>query len=168
MLDVWQIETFAGQGGRDEFDSGESDLNEWLRRYASQSNKTGNTLVRVALHPDDGRIVGYYAQRTYQLDGTELKRAFPDSRKYPVPAVLIARLAVCRSVQGQKLGGILLAHALRACTRISTDVGVEVVVVHALHDRAREFYLHHGFTEFADHPLHLFIPMKVVRQLYPA
>lgn len=166
MLNVWQIETLAKQPGRDVFDCGVQEMNDWLRLTASQSGKKGTTLTRVALHPDDKRIVGYYTQKSYQLAGEDLERAFSDSRKYPVPAVLIARLAVCRSVQGHGLGGLLLAHALRACTRVSQEMGVEVVVVHALDEIARSFYIHYGFTPFADHPLHLLIPMRTVKRLY--
>lgn len=163
---MWTIETLVSQPGRDTFDCGEPELNEWLRLYARQSGRSGNTLTRVALDPDDGRIVGYYAQKSYQLEGEELARAFPASRRYPVPAALIARLARCRSVAGEEVGGLLLAHALRACIRVSSEIGVEVVVVHALSEGARQFYIRYGFTPFADHPLHLFMPIGTIRSLY--
>jgi GNAT superfamily N-acetyltransferase len=166
VLAVWNIETLASQTGRDTFDCGDAELNEWLQKYARQSGRAGNTLTRVALDPVDGRIVGYYAQKSYQLEGEELRRAFPGARRYPSPAVLIARLARCRSVAGEGVGELLLAHALRACSRVSGEVGVELVVVHALNERAYAFYSKYGFTPFADHPLHLFMPMKQVRRLY--
>lgn len=166
---MWEIETLGTQQGRELFDCGEEDLNDWLQLYAGQQGRTGNTLTRVALDPHDGRIVGYYASQAYRLHGEDLVSAFgAGARKYPIPAILLARLAVCRSVQGEGLGAVLLAHALRACTRVSEDTGLEVVVVHALNQNAAAFYRKFGFVAFVDHPLHLMIPMKTVRKAFPA
>jgi hypothetical protein len=160
------IETLAKQPGRDLFDCGEADLNEWLRYYASQSDARGDTLTRVALEPNDGRIIGYYAQKAYQLQGDELKEALGDRAKYPVPAVLLARLARCRTVAGARVGELLLTHALRATVRVSSEIGVQAVVVHAIGSKAAAFYENYGFTRFVDHPNHLLIPTKTLKKTF--
>lgn len=64
------------------------------------------------------------------------------------------------------MGEVLLAHALRACTRVSDETGVVFVVVHAIDDRAREFYKRYGFVQFLEHENHLLIPMKTVRATF--
>lgn len=162
-----RIETLGGQPGREEFDCGDDELNLWLRQYARQSDRRGVTLTRVALHPGDDRIVGYYATKAYQLEGATLREALGDAAgKYPIPCVLLARLARCLSVRGEGVGELLLAHALRACTRVSTETGVQFVVVHAIDERASKFYEGYGFVPFAEHPDHLLVPMKTVRTVF--
>ena len=66
-----------------------------------------------------------------------------------VPVVLIGKLAVDRSVQGQGLGALLLVDALRRSLQISEQVGIGAVEVDAIDDAARNFYLKFGFRSFA-------------------
>lgn len=165
-MTTFTIESLAKQPGRDMFDCGEPDLDEWLHRYARQSDARNETLTRVALHPDDGRIVGYYALKSYHLVGAELEWAFGPRVRYPVPCILLARLARCQSVIGQGVGELLLAHALRTSARVSEEIGVQVVVVHAIGERAAAFYRRYGFTPFVDHPNHLLLPVKSVRRTF--
>jgi hypothetical protein len=42
---------------------------------------------------------------------------------------------------------------------------VRAVEVHAIDDDARGFYLKYGFVPLRDDPIHLYLPMLVVRQL---
>ncbi|MGX5681689.1 GNAT family N-acetyltransferase [Schumannella luteola] len=161
------IETLSSQPGREDFDCGDPEMNQWLQRYARQSDRRHETLTRVALDPHDGRIIGYYATKAYQLEGASLLEALgDDASRYPVPCVLLARLARCLSVRGEGIGDILLAHALRACVRVAENTGVKFVIVHAIDDNAVRFYERNGFTRFVDHPQHLLMPMKHIRQLF--
>ncbi len=82
-----------------------------------------------------------------------------------IPAALIGKLAIDRSLQGQKLGGVLLSDALPQVRDLSEAIGIRAVVVDAIDQRAREFYLHHEFIAFADDPDRLFIPLSIVRKL---
>ena len=164
---MWRIETLdTAKHDREPFDSGEPSLDEWLKLYANQSARRGNTLTRVLVQDDDPRVLGYYAQCAYSLVGEELALAFSGNQKYPIPCVLLARLARCRSVQGQGVGEVLLAHALRACLRVSEDAGLQFVVVDAINDKAVRFYEKNGFERFANHPEKLLIPLKTVRELF--
>ncbi|MBW8763334.1 MAG: GNAT family N-acetyltransferase [Microbacterium sp.] len=164
---MWSIETLdSSQHDREPFDCGVADLNEWLKRQANQSGKKGSTLTRVLLKDGDSRVYGYYAQTAYSLVGEELARAFSVPQKYPIPCVLLARLACCESVRGQHLGEMLLLHALRSCVRVSEDIGVQFVVVHAIDDSAARFYEKYGFERFVDHPNHLLISLKEVRKVF--
>jgi predicted N-acetyltransferase YhbS len=81
-------------------------------------------------------------------------------RRYPIPAVLLARLAVDTSFHGHGIGSELLLHALSQIAEASRHVGFEVVVVHAIDRDAVTFYAKRGFTQFEDHGLHLFMPVK--------
>jgi len=69
------------------------------------------------------------------------RRNMPD----PIPVIVLARLAVCRTVQGQGVGRALLADAFERVLQACQQIGVRGIVVHAASASAREFYLHLGF-----------------------
>jgi GNAT superfamily N-acetyltransferase len=81
-------------------------------------------------------------------------------RALPIQAVLLARLAVDAEFQGGGVGSRLLLHALRQVATASRYVGFEVVVVHAINRDAVTFCAQRGFTQFEDHDLHFFMPVK--------
>ncbi len=144
---------------RSRFECGRPELDEWLRTQASQQESANNT--RTFLAVEDDRVAGYYATTTYRLELDEAATAFgAGRRKYPVPAVLLARLAVDKSAQGRGVGARLLVHALSEIARAGQSVGFEVVVVHAIDPEAVTFYARYGFQQFAGHPLHLFMTTK--------
>lgn len=163
-----RIETLAKWHERGLFDSGEPELDEWLKKTASQSARRRTTLTRVLVNDDDPRVLGYYSQSAYRLDAEELAAVFGAEQRprYPIPCVLIARLARCQSVRGQGVGELLLAHALRSCTRVSREIGIEMVIVHAISERAVVFYERFGFVRFVDHPHSLMLPVKVLERDY--
>jgi GNAT superfamily N-acetyltransferase len=70
-----------------------------------------------------------------------------------------------RSEQGQGLGALLLIDALRRSLLLSEEVGIRAVEVEAIDARARDFYLHFGFTALKDDPNHLIVPMQAIRKL---
>jgi predicted N-acetyltransferase YhbS len=144
---------------RSSFDCGVPELNDWLRTQATQKEAANNTRTFLAI--DDDKIVGYYATTTYRLELDEVAVAFGSGkRKFPVPAVLLARLAVDKKSQDQGIGARLLVHALTEFARAGESVGFEVVVVHAIDADAVTFYARFGFQQFEGHPLHLFMPTK--------
>ena len=106
-------------------------------------------------------LIGYYATTTYRLALDEAAAMFGVGRRaYPIPAVLLGRLAVDSSCQGSGVGSKLLFHALMQIAAASRYVGFEVVVVHAIDSDAVTFYAQRDFTQFEDHELHLFMPVK--------
>jgi GNAT superfamily N-acetyltransferase len=76
------------------------------------------------------------------------RRNMPD----PIPVVVLARLAVCRSVQGRGIARALLADAFERVLMASEQIGVRGVVVHAASAAARKFYLHLGFDPSPSDP----------------
>ncbi len=82
-----------------------------------------------------------------------------------LPAVLIGRLAVDQSTQGQGMGEYLLIDALRRAEHLANKVGIQAVEVQAIHASARKFYEKYGFLALQDDPQHLFLPMHVIRKL---
>lgn len=157
-----EILPLASQHVRAHFACAKRDLDEWLIRQAGQQERKHNTRTFVAVDPIDGQsVVGYYATSTYRLDLDEAASAFGvGKRRYPVPAVLLARLAVDKRWEGRGIGRQLLRHALTGIAHASRAIGFEVVVVHAIDDEAATFYGRYGFIRFEGHRLHLFLPTK--------
>lgn len=143
------------------FACGKPELDEWLKTQATQHEKSGNTRTFLAVSSDDAAVVGFYSTTAYRLDLNEAAVAFgAGMNRFPIPAVLLARLAVDHRFQGQGIGAMLLVHAFREVARASTSVGFEMLVVHAINSRAAGFYANAGFTRYHDASLHLYIPLK--------
>ena len=163
----WVVEPLGVRHDRDPFDCGVPALDDFLKKYARQNEELNLSRTYVARRLDDPRVLGYFSLSAGQVNGADLPldeaRRFP---RYPVPVVRLARLAVDRSVQGQRLGYGLLVRALEKAYRVSQEIGAYAVEVQATHDSAREFYLRNGFKELHDDRLHLFIAMKTVRKLF--
>jgi GNAT superfamily N-acetyltransferase len=69
-------------------------------------------------------------------------------------------LAVDQRAQGIKLGASLLQDAVKRCAMVSQDAGIRALLVHALHDRAKQFYEYYGFQASPVHPLTLLLRLK--------
>lgn len=130
----------------DEFACGEPSLDEWLRRRALSNQLSGASRTFVVTD-QIGRVYGYYAMAAgaveHRAATSSVRRNMPD----PVPVIVLARLAVDHQAQGIKLGGGLLQDAVKRAAAVSQDAGVRALLVHALHDRAKQFYKHYGFNE---------------------
>ena len=139
------VELLAEDQAVDEFDCGVAELEAWLKRSARVAASTGTAATYVLCRGP--RVVGYYALAmssvAHEHAPSRLRRGMPD----PVPVVLLARLAVARSEQGQQLGGHLLVDALRRCVRGGREFGARAVVVDAINDDAAAFYQHFDFNE---------------------
>lgn len=161
------IAPLGKQHERKPFDCGEHSLNQYLHRYASQDIKRRVNRVFVASPPDTPQqVIGYYSLSAGSLDTTALPEAFQRRLpRYPVPVVLLGRLAVAESHQGMGLGSILLADALQRIAQASQVMAVYALVVDALNDQAAEFYRQFGFISLPSQPLKLFLPMDSIATL---
>lgn len=149
---------------RKSFDCGEHSLNQYLQCYANQDIRRRVNRVFVASPADSPRqVIGYYSLSAGSLDAADLPEALQRRLpRYPVPVVLLGRLAVAKTHQGKGLGSILLADALQRITQASQVMAVYAVIVDALNERAAEFYRQFGFIPLPSQPLKLFLPMDTV------
>ncbi len=83
--------------------------------------------------------------------------------RHPIPAVLLARLAVDRTAQGRGLGAWLLRDAMLRTLTAADEVGMRVLLVHAVDGRARAFYERHGFEPSPTDALNLQMLVKDIR-----
>ena len=142
----------------DTFGCGEPSLDEWLKRRALANQLGGASRTFVVADVED-RVVGYYSLAagavSRNLATGSVRRNMPD----PVPVLVLARLAVERHAQGMQLGAALLQDAVNRAVSVSQNAGVRALLVHALDDKAKQFYLHYGFVESPLHPLTLMLPL---------
>lgn len=140
----------------DGFECGEPSLDEWLKRRALANQSSGASRTFVVLD-DGGRVRGYYALAagavSHESATSKVRRNMPD----PVPVMVLGRLAVDRGAQGQQLGASLLQDAVKRAVTVSSNAGVRALLVHALHERAKQFYERYGFQSSPTHPLTLML-----------
>lgn len=132
---------------RSAFNSGEAELDEWLRRYASQNRRRDTAATWVIAGADD-RVVAYVSVAMTGVDRSVAPDALGRNAPDPVPALLIGRLAVDESVASRGVGTALIAHVLATAVELNERAACRAVVATALHDRARQWWERLGF-----HPL---------------
>jgi predicted N-acetyltransferase YhbS len=139
------VERLTDRHQAEGFDCSNVDLDNWLTRIALVAARAGTAATYVLCR--GSRVVGYYALAmgsvSHSSAPSRLRRGMPD----PVPVVVLARLALDHSEQGNRLGGHLLVDALRRCVRGGQEFGARAVVVDAIDDRAAAFYRHFGFHD---------------------
>ncbi len=160
------VEVLQTHHDRARFDCGNASLNNFLRNQARQNmdRNVGVTHVVVAT-AGDTKILGYYTLVTRTIE----RDIIPDSRlpNGPIGVVLLGRLAVDSSVQRRGLGKRMLLRAMKQTLIASMDVGIYAMVVNAIDDAAKEWYLglDWGFEQLLDDPHHLYISIKTLKQL---
>lgn len=77
------------------FSCGQPDLDEWLRHHAGQQERRNNTRTFLGVLPGSDQVIGYYATTTYRIEPDDTSVEYgAGHHRYPIPAVLLARLAV--------------------------------------------------------------------------
>jgi len=148
---------------RADFDCGETALNTFLQRFARQQSDKDFSRTYVATMAGSNKIKGYYAISSASVDfknwpvGLRLPR-------YPVPVVLLGRLAVDGRSHGQGVGQALLQHAMQLALITAEKIGVNAIVVDAKDEAAVAFYGRYGFQRFPDQALRLFLTTEIIRR----
>lgn len=147
-----------------QFDCGVEALNVWLNKHALQAVGAGSARVFVTVDVELDRVVGYHALSAASVTHEEATgRAKKGMPRHPIPAGLLARLAVDESVQGHGLGAWLLRDAMLRTLSAAEEVGIRVMLVHAIDHGAATFYARFGFEPSPTDPLNLQMLMKDIR-----
>ena len=150
---------------RKAFSSGQNDVDDWLKTKAV-SHQSKHLSVTKALIDEDGSIAGYYTLATGQVDfsdlPTELAVHLP---RRQLPVATLAWLGVSAKRQGQGLGKLLLAQALRDCYEAGKTFAFIAVILDSVNDAAKSFYQHFDFAELPSHPYRLFLSAKTLEAM---
>src|SRR5260221_13019743 len=146
------------------FDCGREELNRYLLRYAWANQQAGAAQTYVGLVDD--AVVGYHTLTVGQVTREEApERLTKGLARHPVPIMLLARLAVALSSQGQGVGEALLRDAMHRTLQAADIAGIRAFAVHAKDEEAKRFYQHFDFVPSPTDPMHLFVLLKDLRRL---
>lgn len=141
-----------------EFHCGEPALDEWLKRRALPNEESGASRTYVVCL--ENRVVGFYALAVGAVAHAgapgRIRRNMPD----PVPVMVLGRLAVDESMQGRDIGRGLLRDAILRTMQAAEIAGIRAILVHAISERAKQFYVRAGFTPSPISPMTLMITLE--------
>lgn len=163
-MTAFKIEKLARHHPVDEFDCGEAALNRFLSRFAWSSQRASASQTYIGLA--DQTVIGFYTlvvgEVSYDDAPDRLKKGLA---RHPVPLMVLARLAVSRTWQGQGVGSGLLKDAMLRTIQAADIGGIRALAAHAKDDTARTFYEHFGLIASPTDPLHLFVLLKDLRRM---
>jgi len=152
------------------FDCGKVALNTFLSKQAAKHRRLNisSTHVLPAAGIPKGKpkpITAYYTLSIGEIH----RESIPRGRKlpyYPIPVIVLARLAVDSRAQGQGLGEMTLIRAVRHSARIADSLPAHAIVVDVMDDQAMNFYRRYrDFQVLTDNPRRLFMPITIARQI---
>lgn len=167
VLSDLAIEPLASHHDRDGFACGAESLDRYLKAQASQDiRRKANAVFVLVARQEPTRILGYYTLCATALSQGDVPvAARKHVPRYPlVSATLVGRLAVVAARQGEGLGALLLADAVRRAYASAGTVGSSMLVVDAISEQAAAFYEANGFVRLPD-SLRLVLPMRTIEKL---
>jgi GNAT superfamily N-acetyltransferase len=146
-----------------DFSSGEPSLDDWLRRRARANQASGASRTYVAC--ENHHVIAYYALAsgtvTVEASAGRFRRNMPN----PIPVAVLARLAVDLKWHGQGIGRALFRDAAFRVAYAADAIGIRGILVHAISEQAKLFYLALGFDPSPIEPMTLMVTLADVRAL---
>lgn len=146
------------------FDCGVGSLDIWLVKHARAAAGAGSARTYVVVDAEQDRVVGYHALSLASIERADAtERGRKGMSQHPIPAMLLARLAVDKAAQGRGVGAFLLRDAMSRALSVAEQAGMRLLLVHALNDEARAFYEHFGFEPSPSDAMNLQLLVKDIR-----
>jgi len=143
-----------------EFNSGEAALDDWLRRRARANQVSGASRTYVVC--EENKVIGYYALASGAVTVESAPGRFRRNMPNPIPVAVLARLAVDHGWQGKGLGRALFRDAAHRVAHAADTIGIRGILVQAISDDAKKFYLALGFDPSPREPMMLMITLPDV------
>lgn len=143
-----------------------AELTDWLQRksLANEIAQASRTFVVC----ESRCVVGYYALAAGSIEHAASPGSIRRNMPAPIPAIVLGRLAVDQRYQGQGIGAGLLQDAVQRSLGAALAIGARVLLCHAVDERARTFYLGHGFSPSAIEDMTLLLDLAKVGALTSA
>ena len=154
-------EPLADKHDVEDFSSGEPVLDDWLRRRARANQVSGATRTYVVCVKN--RVIGYYALASGAVAVEAATGRFRRNMPDPIPVAVFARLAVDRQWQGRSIGRGLFRDAALRVAQAADAIGIRGIIVHALSEEAKNFYLALGFEPSPREPMTLMVTLSDIR-----
>ncbi len=149
-----------------DFHSGEASLDDWLKRRARANQVSGASRTYVVcqdLASNDKCVIGYYALASGVVTVESAPGRFRRNMPNPIPVAVLARLAVDRDWHGRGIGRALFRDAARRVAQAADAIGIRGIVVQAISEEAKNFYLALGFDASPSDPMMLMVTLSDVR-----
>jgi predicted GNAT family N-acyltransferase len=146
-----------------QFDCGEPSLNVWLAEHARRAQLAGTSRTYVWTSEDSDDVVAYYSIAPTQVERAELTGGQAGGFSI-VPAYLLTRFALDRSIQGQGLSDDLLLDAVEVITRAASAAGGRLIVVDAINSRVAAYYHRRGFHPIKGDSLRLVMKVETAKR----
>lgn len=145
-----------------EFNCGVAALDDWLRRRAIANQANGASRTYVAC--DGDKVIGYYALASGGVGVDAAPGRFRRNMPQPIPVVILGRLAIDRSHQGRGIGRMLFRDAAMRVLNAADTIGIRGILVHAVSEEAKSFYVALGFEPSPLDPMTLMVTLDDVRR----
>ena len=145
-----------------DFESGEPSLDDWLKRRAAGNQANGSSRTYVVCGGD--AVIGYYCLAAGAIGHAEAPSTLRRNRPDPVPVLVLGRLAIHKDHHQKGIGTALLNDAIRRAMQAADIAGITALLVQAISEQARRFYLSRGFVESPIKPMTLCLMLATVRQ----
>lgn len=145
------------------FDSGEIILDQWLKQRALNNDSSGASRTFV-VHQNKS-VIAYYSLATGSLSLQDAPGKIKRNMPNPIPVMILGRLAVDKCWHKHGLGKALLKDSVLRTLKVSHDVGIRALLVHAISDSAKHFYKRYGFIESPMEPMTLMVSMNDVANI---
>jgi len=156
-------EPLANRHEFEEFRSGEASLDDWLKRRARANQLSGASRTYAVCEGE--RVVGYYALASGAVTVENAPVRFRRNMPNPIPVAVLARLAVDRDWQGHGIGRALFRDAARRVAQAADAIGIHGIVVNAISDAAKDFYVKLGFDPSPSEPMTLLVTLADIRAI---
>lgn len=142
------------------FDSGEPSLDDWLKRRAAKNQASGSSRTYVV---NEGlAVIGYYCLAAGAIGHGQAPPSLKRNRPDPIPVLLLGRLAIHKNYQQRGIGTAMLRDAIGRAMQAAAIVGVAALLVHAISEQARRYYLSRGFVQSPVQPMTLCLMLATV------
>jgi GNAT superfamily N-acetyltransferase len=159
------IEKLRSDHETETFYCGKSELNNFLKRFAF-SNQRAN-LSQTYVLSRNNQVIAYYSLTVGNVEHKSAPRRIVEGAgQYPVPVMILARLAVSQEEQGKGFGAALLKDALKRTANAADIVGIRAFLVHAKDEHSKQFYEQFDFLPSPTDPLHLFLLTKDILRYF--
>ena len=163
----WLSGVLSAEHDIGEFTCGQPVLDDWLRDHARRAHAQGTARTWVWTAAGSIRVVAYFSIAPTQVAREELSSSQAGGASV-VPAYLLARLALDRTLRGHGLGSELLVDAMTRIVAAADVAGGRLIVVDAIDEPAAEFYAHHDFLPVrgapAAYPRRMVMKVATVRR----
>lgn len=160
----FRVEKLNRRHAVDGFNCGEEPLSRFLVRFALPNQQANASQTYIGLA--DEIVAGFYTLVVGEVSYDDApERLTKGLAQHPIPIMLLARLGVSLDWQGKGVGAGLLRDAVLRTLQAADIAGIRALVVHAKHERARDFYRRFDFVASPTDPLHLFALIKDLRRL---